>query len=54
MYRTITIDEFAAAIDQPEAYTVINVYILYEGEVPDTDDQIPYDDIDGLTTALPD
>lgn len=54
MYQTITIDEFAAALDQPDVYTVINVHIPYEGEVPNTDDQIPYHDIDALTTALPD
>lgn len=53
-YGTITIDEFAAALDQPDMYTVINVHIPYEGEVPNTDDQIPYNDIDALTVALPD
>lgn len=54
VYGTITIDEFAAALDQPDAYTVINVHIPYEGEVPNTDAQIPYNDIDALTAALPD
>lgn len=54
VYRTITIDEFAAALDQPDMYTVINVHIPYEGEVPNTDDQIAYNDIDALTSALPD
>ncbi|MDX2137266.1 MAG: rhodanese-like domain-containing protein [Chloroflexota bacterium] len=54
VYQTMTIDEFAAALDQPGSYTVINVHIPYEGEVPNTDDQIPYDDINALTAALPD
>lgn len=54
VYRTITLDEFAAALDQPDAYTVINVHIPYEGEVPNTDGQIAYNNIDALTAALPD
>lgn len=54
VYRTITLDEFATALDQPDSYTVINVHIPYEGEVPNTDDQIAYNDIDALISALPD
>jgi rhodanese-related sulfurtransferase len=52
VYKTITLDEFAAALDQPDAYTVINVHIPYEGEVPNTDGQIAYNNIDALTAAL--
>ncbi|MDX2141410.1 MAG: rhodanese-like domain-containing protein, partial [Chloroflexota bacterium] len=54
VYQTITIEEFAAALDQPDDSTVINVHIPYEGEVPNTDAQIAYNDIDALTAALPD
>lgn len=52
-YQTMSIDAFAAALDQPDAYTVVNVHVPYEGEVPNTDLQIPYNDIDALTAALP-
>src|SRR5690606_18234188 len=54
VYQTMSIDAFAAALDQPDAYTVVNVHIPYDGEVPNTDLQIPYNDIDALTAALPD
>jgi len=54
VYKAITTDEFAVALDQPDAFTVINVHIPYEGEVPNTDDYIPYNDLDALTAALPD
>lgn len=54
VYRTITVDEFASALNQADAFTVINVHIPYEGEVPNTDDYIPYNDLDALTAALPD
>ena len=53
VYQTMSIDAFAAALDQPDAYTVVNVHVPYEGEVPNTDLQIPYNDIDALTAALP-
>lgn len=54
VYQTMSIDAFAAALDQPDAYTVVNVHIPYEGELPNTDLQISYNDIDALTAALPD
>ena len=54
-YRTMTIDEFAEIITNPlEQYTIVNVHIPYEGEVAETDMQIPYNDIEALTSALPD
>ena len=52
--RTMTIDEFATALNQPDLYTVVNVHIPYEGEVPNTDLAIPYNNVDALTSALPD
>jgi rhodanese-related sulfurtransferase len=55
VYRTLTIDEFAEILaSQSGAYTVVNVHIPYEGEVEETDLQVPYNDIDALTAALPD
>ena len=53
--HTMTIDEFANVLaDEPDAYTVVNVHIPYEGEIDGTDLKIAYDDIDALTAALPD
>lgn len=54
MFRTMSINEFASALDQPDIYTVINVHIPYEGEVPNTDSNVPYNDVDALMAALPD
>jgi rhodanese-related sulfurtransferase len=54
-YQTLTIEEFAAVIDeQSDRYTIVNVHIPYEGEVAATDAHIPYNDIAALTNALPD
>lgn len=54
-YRTLTIDEFAEIItDEPDQYTIVNVHIPYEGEVAETDLHIAYNDIEALTSALPD
>lgn len=54
-YRTRTIDEFAEIVaNEPEQYTIVNVHIPYEGEVAETDMHIPYNDIEALTSALPD
>lgn len=55
VYQTLTIDEFAGIVsNQADAYTIINVHIPYEGEVPNTDAFVPYNDLDALTSALPD
>jgi rhodanese-related sulfurtransferase len=51
-YQSITIEEFATALDQLDAYTVVNVHIPYEGEVPNTDLQIAYNNVEALTAAL--
>ncbi len=54
-YRTLTIDEFAEIMtNEPEQYAIVNVHIPYEGEVAETDMQIPYNDIEALTSALTD
>ncbi|MCL4880485.1 MAG: rhodanese-like domain-containing protein [Anaerolineae bacterium] len=55
VYQTLTIEEFASILDtQPDQYTIINVHIPYDGEVQGTDAHIPFNDLDALTTALPD
>ena len=53
--HTLTIDELADVLaNEPDAYTIVNVHIPYEGEIDGTDLKIAYNDIDALTTALPD
>lgn len=54
-YQTLSIDEFSSILEnESDAYTVVNVHIPYEGEVLNTDLQIAYNDVDALTSALPD
>jgi rhodanese-related sulfurtransferase len=54
-YRTLTIDEFADIVaNQNDSFSIINVHIPYEGEVAGTDAHVPYNDLDALTSALPD
>jgi rhodanese-related sulfurtransferase len=53
-YRTLSIDEFADILaNQADDYIVVNVHIPYEGEVEGTDTHVPYNEIDALTSALP-
>jgi rhodanese-related sulfurtransferase len=53
-YQTLSIDEFAAIVEnQADEYQIINVHIPYAGEVPNTDANIPYNDLDALTAAIP-
>ncbi|MBZ0275637.1 MAG: rhodanese-like domain-containing protein [Anaerolineae bacterium] len=53
--HTLTIDAFADILaNQPDAYTIVNVHIPYEGEIEGTDLKIAYNDINALTAALPD
>jgi rhodanese-related sulfurtransferase len=54
-FQTLTIDEFSTILEsESDAYTVINVHIPYEGEVLNTDLQIAYNNVEALTSALPD
>src|SRR3970282_1104982 len=54
-YRTLEIEELADILDtRPDDYTIINVHIPYAGEIEGTDANIPFDDIDALTGAIPD
>ncbi len=55
VYRTLAIEELADILDtRPDDYTIINVHIPYAGEIDGTDANIPFDDIDALTGAIPD
>lgn len=55
VYQTLDIDAFAEILaSSPDEYTVVNVHIPYAGEIEGTDYNIAYNDIDALTSALPD
>lgn len=55
VYQTLSIDELINVVDnEANQYTIVNVHIPYAGEIPNTDDNIAYNDIDALTSALPD
>jgi rhodanese-related sulfurtransferase len=55
IYQTLTIDAFADILaNNRDDYTIINVHVPYAGEIEGTDANIPYDDIEALTAALPD
>ena len=54
-YQTLSIEEFAEIVDErADEYQIINVHIPYAGEVPNTDANVPYNDLDALMAALPD
>jgi rhodanese-related sulfurtransferase len=54
-YKTLTIDEFAEIVEnKSDEYMIVNVHIPYEGEVENTDSHVAYNDLDALTSALPD
>lgn len=48
----VGVEEFSGLLDEP-GVTVINVHVPYEGELPDTDAFVAYDEIVG-DPALPD
>lgn len=53
-YQTLSIDEFADIVEnRADDYQIINVHIPYAGEVANTDANIPYNDLDVLTAAIP-
>jgi rhodanese-related sulfurtransferase len=54
-YQTLAIDDFAVIVtSDTKDYTIINVHIPYAGEIDGTDANIPFNDLDALTSALPD
>ena len=55
VYQTLSIAELMTIVDnEPDAYTIVNVHIPYAGEIPQTDMKVAFNDIDALTSALPD
>lgn len=55
VYQTLSIDEFTTIVDnESDQYTIVNVHIPYTGEIQATDANVAFNDIDALTSALPD
>lgn len=51
-YQTLSIDQLAKVTDDPNV-TLINVHIPYAGEIPGTDEFIPFNEIRQNTDKLP-
>jgi rhodanese-related sulfurtransferase len=51
-YIDISIDQLKAALDNKN-FTLVNVHIPYEGELPQTDAFIPYNEIEVNLSQLP-
>lgn len=55
VYRTLSIDELINVVEnEADQYSIVNVHIPYAGEIPHTDVNIAYNDIDTLTSKFPD
>ena len=55
IYQTMSIEEFTNIVDNTaNDYTIVNVHIPYAGDIPNTDQTVAFNDIDALTSALPD
>ncbi len=51
-FADISAEQLAKMLQQ-KSFTLINVHIPYEGELPDTDFMIPFDQIKNYQTELP-
>jgi rhodanese-related sulfurtransferase len=51
-YTDISIDQLKSALDNKN-FTLVNVHIPYEGELPQTDTFIPYNEIEANLDQLP-
>jgi rhodanese-related sulfurtransferase len=52
-YTDITVDQLAEMLEHKD-FVLVNVHIPYEGEIPQTDLFIPFDEIADHTGELPD
>ena len=53
-YADISVEQLAALVETEEETTLVNVHIPYEGEIPQTDLFIPFDQITAHLAELPD
>jgi rhodanese-related sulfurtransferase len=51
-YADISVEQFAAMLENKD-FTLVNVHVPYEGEIPQTDLFIPFDEIAGYQDQLP-
>ncbi|MFP5352473.1 MAG: rhodanese-like domain-containing protein [Actinomycetota bacterium] len=51
-YTDIDSDRLASMLEQDDI-TLVNVHVPYEGEIPDTDAFVPYNDVASSMAALP-
>jgi len=52
-YTDISVEQLAGMLEEKD-FTLVNVHIPYEGELPETDLFIPFDEIAGHVEQLPD
>lgn len=52
-YADISVEQLAGMLENKD-FTLVNVHIPYEGEIPQTDLFIPFDEIAGYQDQLPD
>jgi rhodanese-related sulfurtransferase len=52
-YTDITVEQLAGMLDDKD-FILVNVHIPYDGEIPETDLFIPFDEIAEHTNELPD
>lgn len=51
-YTVITVEQLAAMLDDKD-FVMVNVHVPYEGEIPQTDLFLPFDEIADYTGELP-
>jgi rhodanese-related sulfurtransferase len=51
-YTDITVEQLATMLEEKD-FTLVNVHVPYEGEIPQTDLFVPFDEIAEYTDELP-